>query len=172
MPTVVQCPPLTMLRRCSMYGQLLPLALCLCCLPSLVSCQAPVREAARDGFAGMDAPGEPVLIEKEEMEKEMDVGEEEKDHGNVDDEDELDLINHEEKRGAQHEEELKIQVSCELGRGVLQSVCLAESTSLKLTLPNMIRSSPASKLLVNITEALTGVTSHASTGWHISLYCS
>ena len=95
-----------------MYGQLLPLALCLCCLPSLINCQAPVRDAVRDGFAGgMDAPGEPVLIEKDEMEKEMDVDEKDENQGNIDDEDELDLINHEEKRDAQHEQELKMQVS-------------------------------------------------------------
>ena len=121
-----------------MYKQRLPFALCLICwLPSLISCQAPVGGAVRDGFGDMDAPAEPVLIEKE-----MDVDEGDKKEENVDDEDDLDFINHEEKRGAEHEDEINMQV-----RKLKTKYCYTclRLAKLMLTLPNMI--SPPSKII-------------------------
>ena len=57
----------------------------------------------------LDAPAEPVLIEKEEMEKEMEK------HNNqrkLDEEDDFELINHEEdKREAKKGDDVKVQVN-------------------------------------------------------------
>ena len=105
-----------------MYKQRLPFALCLICwLPSLISCQAPVGGAVRDGFGDMDAPAEPVLIEKE-----MDVDEGDKKEENVDDEDDLDFINHEERRGAEHEDEMNMQVRKLKTKYCYTCLCLAK----------------------------------------------
>ena len=67
-------------------------------LPSIIDCQAPAEDDARGARA--DVPGEPVLIEKGEMEKE----------------DEFEVVNHEkdeelrEKGDPEKVEGLKVQV--------------------------------------------------------------
>ena len=59
-----------------MYRRLFEFALCVCFLvwlPGIIDCQAPAGGDAGVRAPGVDVPGEPVLIEKEEMEKDMEV---------------------------------------------------------------------------------------------------
>ena len=103
----------------SMYRQFFEFALCVCFLvwlPGIIDCQAPVGGDAGVHVAGVDAPGEPVLIEKDEMEKEMEAAEKKENQRKLEEGDEFEVINHEkdeelrEKGDAQKVEDLKAQV--------------------------------------------------------------
>lgn len=104
-----------------MYRQLFGFALCVCFvawLPGIIDCQAPVAGDADAGVRvpGVDVPGEPVLIEKEEMEKEMEVAEKKENQRKLEEGDEFEVIDHEkdeelrEKGNAEKQEDLKVQV--------------------------------------------------------------
>lgn len=97
-----------------MYRQLLGSALCVCLLSCLIDCQAPVRGGGavheNESF-GVDAPAEPVLIEKEEME-EMGIEEEHENQRKLEEEDEV--VNHErdeDKREAKKVDGMNVQVN-------------------------------------------------------------
>lgn len=65
----------------------------------------PYRGVVREG---LDAPAEPVLIEKEEMEKEMEKHDNQR---KLDEEDDFEVINHEgDKREAKRGDDMKVQV--------------------------------------------------------------
>ena len=92
----------------SMYQRLFVLALCVCLLPCLSKSQA--VGAVHKDVDGVDVPAEPVLIEKEEMEKEM---EEHENQRKLEEEDEFEVIDHEqdeEKRVAKKVDGMKVQV--------------------------------------------------------------
>ena len=103
----------------SMYRQLFDFALCVCFLvwlPGIINCQVPAGDNAGVHVPGVDAPGEPVLIEKEEMEKEVEVAEKKKNQRKLEEGDKFEVINHEkdeelrEKGDAEKVEDLKAQV--------------------------------------------------------------
>lgn len=83
----------------------------------MIDCQAPVRVEGDAVAPGVDAPGEPILIEKEEMEKEMKAVEKESQR-KLEEGDELEVINHEkdkelrEKVDVKKDEDIKVQVQC------------------------------------------------------------
>ena len=105
-----------------MYRRLFEFALCVCFLvwlPGIIDCQAPAGGDAGVRAPGVDVPGEPVLIEKEEMEKDMEVAEKKESQRKLEEGDEFEVINHEkdeelrEKGDAEKVEDLKAQVlSC------------------------------------------------------------
>ena len=82
----------------------------------MIDCQAPLRGAGDAGVAGVDAPGEPVLIEKDEMEKEMEDAEKKENQRKLEEGDEFEVINHEkdeelrEKGDDKKVEDMKVQV--------------------------------------------------------------
>lgn len=85
-------------------------------LPGVIDCQAPAGggdAGVRAPGAGVDVPGEPILIEKEEMEKEMEVVEKKENQRKLEEGDEFEVINHEkdeELREKGKVEDLKVQV--------------------------------------------------------------
>lgn len=86
-------------------------------LPGVIDCQAPAGGGdAVVRAPGVDVHGEPVLIEKEEMEKEMEDAEKKENQRKLEEGDEFEVINHEkdeelrEKGDAGKVEDLKVQV--------------------------------------------------------------
>ena len=100
----------------SMYRHLFQFALCVCFLvwlPGIINCQAPAGGDAGVHVPGLDALGEPILVEKEEMKKEMEVAEKKKNQRKLEEGDKFEVINHEELRekgDAEKVEDLKAQV--------------------------------------------------------------
>ena len=100
-----------------MYRRVFEFVLCvyfIVWLPSIIDCQAPAEDDARGARA--DVPGEPVLIEKGEMEKEMEVAEKKENQRKLEEGDEFEVVNHEkdeelrEKGDPEKVEDLKVQV--------------------------------------------------------------
>ena len=115
-------------------------ALCVCFLvwlPDVIECQAPFRGAADEGIDGVDAPAEPVLIEKEEMEKEMEMEEVNENRRKLEEDNEFEVFKHDEDEGKQEKkyakqmEDLKVQVNFNLASFRTQCSLYSEDTNIE-----------------------------------------